>query len=683
MGILSVNGIQKTVEHITSQVKKAKNPKKKGDPSIFELVNRPLTYMAGAFQKAAKSISVLADAQLTAQLLRPERFGDNYQKIMGYAMLAGKEHAVTPVLEKYREANRRLLSHPDEGVRIRAIRALYKIGDKAILPALKKIILKKTYVALDELYEVTSKSARWLCDADYQFSADRDHFPRTCHKKHNKTDIDKDLVRMYITLAEPDAVVSLLRREVKILEATVEARKVFRRIDNNLSNRLHPNKEGALDRFEKTVNKTSAQLHAEIINTYGRRAFGWISLSKLISHRPKVQEFLLEMLDHGSSDVFWLAWDALNTDANYRSEKVHKAMLALWKEHPYWALRMKAHSYLTKAVGKGARNAALVQGLIEFATTPLDRNNNRMERIEALDMLGRIEDPSVRPQLIALINSHDNVGSKAIETLTALGRAQSTKETLIRIVMNKEDGPRGDAIRALGKLKYRGAIPLLRRIALDKKESKDAHYNAAIALSHFKGSVVLKTLIAVLGNKEFSRYERGGIVRDIEKVGGSRALMQVLTTKRNNSAYSYARYVIVRRLSRIEATPKTISVLKSTLLHDPDADVKAAAVGAIDDKKFLTSVSMRKRWDKRFDKARYKIMYTVKWDKKDINVLLSVLAKDPNYTVKKQALRVLSKIEALNHPRVRAVLKRYAASLGNYNAQIELAKLAKHVLKSE
>lgn len=694
MGVLSVNSIQKTVEQITSQVKRTKEPKKKDNPSASKSVNHSLSVVAGAFQKAAKSISVLADAQLKAQLSRPERFGDNYQKIMGYAMFAGKEHAVTPVLKKYREANRKLLDHPDESVRIRAIRALYKIGDKAILPALKKIILKKTYVTLDELYEITSKSARWLCDDDYQYSADRDNFPRTCHKKHNKTDIDKDLVRMYITLAEPDAVISLLRREVGILEATVETRKEFNRLKDQLLNRLLPLKGDKRDIFEKTVNIISAQLHAEIINLYGKRAFGWISLSKLISHRPKVQEYFLEMLDYNNEEVFWLAWDALNTDANYRCEEVHKAMLSIWKENPDWYLRMKARQYLSKAVRNGARSATLAQGLIELTTTPRDwkdNSNKRIERTVALDMLKRIKDPSIHPQLVDFIKNPSNVRSEAIEVLTALGRAQSTKEALMRIVMNKEDSWRGDAIMALGKLKYDDLIPLFSRIALDKKESKDTRYSAAIALGHLKGSVALKTLVAVLGNKELSRHERRGIVRDIEKVGGSRALMHVLTAKRNTSVYNYARYVTVDRLSRIKATPQTISALKSTLLHDPDAGVKAAAVDAISnmrryttdaiaDKKFLVSVLMRKRSDKKFDKARYYIMNAVKWDKKDINTLINVLAQDPDYTVKRLALIDLCDLEELNHPRVRAELKRYAASLEKHNDQVELAKLAKRFL---
>jgi HEAT repeat protein len=105
-------------------------------------------------------------------------------------------------------------------------------------------------------------------------------------------------------------------------------------------------------------------------------------------------------------------------------------------------------------------------------------------RAKAAESIGRLADPRAIPPLIKLLNDDsDNVRENAIQALAEMGAVQAS-DALLEVAASPEQSGyiRSEAIRALGRMRIREAVPLLRRLR-EQEEDEEIRQAAADTLA--------------------------------------------------------------------------------------------------------------------------------------------------------------------------------------------------------
>ena len=142
-----------------------------------------------------------------------------------------------------------------------------------------------------------------------------------------------------------------------------------------------------------------------------------------------------------------------------------------------------------------------------------DPEEKKYVREEAADILGRIGDKSVVPELVAALEKPDNAYYACL-TLQSISDPKAL-ESLLNLLKKTRSNPlKHQVILALGALKDKSVVPYLAKI-LSNKDDLTAYY-AAISLGQIGGDEAIQTALDILGG-----FKKGNRVHAILILEGS------------------------------------------------------------------------------------------------------------------------------------------------------------------
>ena len=217
---------------------------------------------------------------------------------------------------------------------------------------------------------------------------------------------------------------------------------------------------------------------------------------------PREYETLLSLVSHRKARVRWLTADRLGKIGN--PQAVEPLIVAL--SDSYWLVRLHAAKALGR-IGDPRAVAPLLEALADqcpyvrrrvvtalglFGDRRIVRalvsaleDPDRSVRIRAVEGLGNIDSPETIPAIVEIARDGDAIVSwVAMSAFRGIG-AGST-EALVALANDAEDEVRFRAIKTLGAVGDRRAIPTLTRVMNDPKESAKLRNRARLSLGGVK-----------------------------------------------------------------------------------------------------------------------------------------------------------------------------------------------------
>lgn len=234
----------------------------------------------------------------------------------------------------------------------------------------------------------------------------------------------------------------------------------------------------------------------------------------------------------------------------------------------------------------------------------------------ALNLVNEFEIKGLEKKILEIYteSSSDPLKSEALRTLGKLKYKDAEKKAL-EVLKEDNKALKRSAIFALGELKTKKALEPLYDI-LDNMEAKDEVLQACIeAIGKIGNPKSIEKLKDVLENPGYSKYIRMYVPLALADIGGQK-VVKILKRAANDKEY----FIRIRAIF-------AISKLKNVDLNDLKPNIKAAL----------------KDSDVQVRLTALKVVKAIK-DKSYIRFLEYLSEKDPNVKVRKEAIKVYSKI---------------------------------------